>query len=242
MFSSAMSVSEPQTLDQTSEQFADTASEQPLPTVVHFHDNPSSLTTIGEDKNPPLVKDLKDALQRGVTVGGTSKFNPRSPEFSPLSFQFDTKAPCPLSNGPSSDPFSSQTGTNVPQLPVRTKMQFPFHMPGLNAGAPEFVPGFSTQANFANGLDPIPIEQPLGEMLGADDILSGFVAVKEVRDLAKQPIMKAAAEMLVKGTLYVGSFDRFKVKILTTLSTFTPSMAVFENLAEMLIQWVSVYV
>ncbi len=231
-------MSAPQTLDQTSEQFADIALEQPLPTAEHFHDNPSPLTTIGEDKNPPLVKDLKDALQRGVTVEGASKFNPRSPEFSPTSFQLDTKIPYLLSNGPSTA-FSFQTGTDIPQQPVMNKMQIPFRMPGLNAGAPEFVPGFSTQANFANGFDPNPIEQPLGEMLGPDDILSGFKPVAEGKDLAIQPIMKAAAEMLVKGTLYIGSFDRFKVKILTTLGTFSPSVAVFENLAEMLIHWVS---
>ncbi len=121
------------------------------------------------------------------------------------------------------------------------KMQLPSlsTRPGLNVTASEFVPSFSVETEYENGLEGLSIEESPDNILSIDEILSGFEPVSYVGDLSAQPIMRDAAEMLVKGTLYVGSFNQFKEKVLKTLSHFTPSPSVFENLAEMLVYWVS---
>ncbi len=216
---------------QSSEQFLNASSDE-LPMTPPLNDNasPGPSTTVGKGETPPLVKDLKDALQKGVTVGNNSHLNPRSPEFSPST----SKAPFLLTNGPSSALSTNST------VPVMTKMQLPsLAIPGLNLSASEFVPSVPSETGFENGFESLSIESP-PEQVQVEAILSGFEPVAPVKDLAMQPIMKSAAQMLVKGTLYVASFDTLKEKVLTTLCTFTPSKAVFDNLAEMFVYWVGI--
>lgn len=231
----------------TSEQFADLPTEQPHPSNAHIaYAATSSNTIVGNGGLPPLAQDIKNALKQGIKVSATSKLDPLSPEFSPLGSPFDSKNPLPTLNGPSRglELGSSYAHSELPAppQPIVSKMQnISLSTPQLNASAPEFIPSFTMQPSAERAADPVvTVEQIQEEVssLGPDDIIHGFTPVGEVGNPDSENVIKAVAEVLIKGTLYIGSFDRFKLKVMVTLSSFPTSPALFDNLAEMLIHWV----
>ena len=127
----------------------------------------------------------------------------------------------------------------------------------LNASAPAFVPTESHPSDMQNGqlgIDeqelPIPRpaptvhdgfdeEEPLS--LTPGDIISGFERpVKQTGDVGSESLLKATAEVLIKATMYPGSFDRGKMKLEHTVNAWTPTEGILANLAEMLIHWVNI--
>ena len=73
------------------------------------------------------------------------------------------------------------------------------------------------------------------------DILSGVTLPVEQgeEDVSSAPVLKAAAEVLIKTTLYPGSFDRGTTKLENTVNAWLPTEGTLANLAEILIHWVS---
>lgn len=216
------------------DQFTDAPPNQSSSAQVSTHD-PDPKTSDGKGNIPPLVQDLKDALRQGAKIETSPRLDPQSPEFSPSLTAVKVKTtPFPVMNGPSSN---SDLAPVHHTRPVMNKMQ-PFSTSPLNARAAEFVPNFSQQTVEQNGMEPFcadpPDERP---SFGPADIVKGFNPVSEIADLESEPIITSAAEMLVKATLYVGSFDHLRVKLEQTLKISTLSKGIYENLAEMLIHW-----
>ena len=76
-------------------------------------------------------------------------------------------------------------------------------------------------------------------LLTPNDILAGVqFPVDLSEDVANESILKAAAEVLIKMTVYPGSFERGKVRLEHTVNAWTPTESTLSNLAEMLIHWV----
>lgn len=94
--------------------------------------------------------------------------------------------------------------------------------------------------------EPIPSVVSTNQMVSAEeeppllkpnDIISGFKApFDKTNDTA---ILKAAAEILIKLTIYPGSFERSQMKLENTVKAWPPTDETLANLAEMLIHWVS---
>jgi hypothetical protein len=79
-------------------------------------------------------------------------------------------------------------------------------------------------------------EEPL--LLTPRDVLSGFKCpVKQDGDVASESLLKATAEVLIKTTMYPGSFERGGMKLEHTVNAWTPTEDTLTNLAEMLIHW-----
>jgi len=82
-------------------------------------------------------------------------------------------------------------------------------------------------------------EEPV---LQPQDIMDGFERVvaedgKEGSD-RNSPLLKLVAEVLIKGT-YPGSFEKHVVKIEESIQQSLPSQETLQNLAEMIVHWVS---
>ena len=84
-------------------------------------------------------------------------------------------------------------------------------------------------------------EEELGDYLDIVTIVRGFerAAPTDQMDSGSDPVLKAAAEMLLKVSYYPGSFDELGKNFQATLSSWTPSEDILTNLAEMLVHWVS---
>ena len=223
------------------------ADPQPKPETGQFDDAPGEVPSstppstqaanpkpsVEKESTPPLVKELKAAVKQGPKVGDASILDPQSPEF--LLSSNGKAPPFPVMNGPSFGIGSD----SAPTRPIISKLQ-PLSTSQLNVRAAEFVPSVPLENSQQDSTEPTPSEPPPEDGLPSSptDIIAGFRPVVKVKGLESEPIMKAAAEMLVKGTLYVGSFERLQIKLVNTLQAFPPSDDVYQNLAEMLIYWV----
>ena len=77
-------------------------------------------------------------------------------------------------------------------------------------------------------------------LLTPEDILLGVnFPVEQQGGGANESILKAAAEVLIKTTLYPGYFDRGATKLENTVKAGLPTDGTLSNLAEMLVHWVS---
>lgn len=88
----------------------------------------------------------------------------------------------------------------------------------------------------------IPQEEAI-PILEPQDIVEGFEKVEKVSAEEQEgydQLMKAAAEMLLKATMYPGSFDRLKLNITTAIQKWPPTESTLKNLGEMMIHWVRV--
>ena len=189
--------------------------------------------------------------------GTSSTLNPTTPEFSPSGLNITP------SNASHSSQNTQATALTVKhtQLNPRSgefvpKSILPVHATtllntSLNVSAPVFVPqedlpstmqngqlGEEDEATAGiNGAD-LAEEEPLS--LTPKDIISNFdPPISQENDVASESLLKAAAEMLIKSTIYPASFERWKLKLENTVTAWTPTDDSLTNLAEMLIYWVS---
>lgn len=82
--------------------------------------------------------------------------------------------------------------------------------------------------------------EDFGNYLTVKDILGYEKASPTGADDASgEPVLKGAAEMLLKVYNYPGSFDEIGKKFQNTISNWVPSKDTLTNLAEMLVYWVS---
>ena len=77
--------------------------------------------------------------------------------------------------------------------------------------------------------------------LKPQDILQGFdkVSMPAKGDEGSPALLRATAEMLIKTTLYPASFERQRLKLETTIRAWPPSEETLNNVAEMIVHWVS---
>lgn len=78
------------------------------------------------------------------------------------------------------------------------------------------------------------------DYLSVKDIMQAYEKAAPTRtdDLGSEPVLKGAAEMLLKASYYPGSFDEIGKNFQATLSNWLPSDSTLVNLAEMLVYWV----
>lgn len=184
-------------------------------------------------KEGPKVKGLdptskeftpSDGTKLSDSANGTSSLNPNSAEFVPTSYS--TKHQPQQQGGPQSS------------LNPRTEEFVPAGV--LNPQASNFVPKLPLFMQ-NGGVDESQVPPGATEVpppLDPADILQGFERVHP-EDVAGEPLLKSGAELLVKGTLYPGSYDRLVLNMNTVIETQTPSMETQTNLAEMIVHWVS---
>lgn len=203
-------------------------------------------TTTGLGQLPPLAEDLKKTLQGGVHVTTPSysntvfitvnKLNPSAANFVPKptdSSAFTTTTTLP---------------TSAPTHPIYSKFPTPTTSTSsrLDPSSKEFVPSTMPAPPMANG-GPNMLEN--GDDYFEED-LNGYLDVKDIMgqyekasptaegDTSSKPVLKEAAEMLLRTYNYPGSFDEIKKNFQMTLSTCIPSDSTLTNLAEMLVYWV----
>jgi hypothetical protein len=192
----------------------------------------------------------------------TSKLNPRIPEFSPSMVNGTTSqthahysAPANAGARSTLDPCSSAfIPKMIPKMIGSVLSLSSLLSSSLNVSAPAFVPHEPLPNRIQNGrLDDEEEDVPRGAtppveggddndgeplLLTPKDILSGVkFPVEQQGDIANDSILKAAAEVLIKTTLYPGSFDRGATKLENSVKSWLPTDATLSNLAEMLIHW-----
>ena len=213
----------------------------------------TSKTTIAEGKSPPMVAELKEKVQRGVQVA-QSPLSTTTIQLTKLSVD---AVPFTLSNGPATElELAPPASLMLSSLPMITKQapsstantvsklnpnspEFNPNPKGWNVAAPVFVPSVSLPMTMQNGEGQLESDDDDVPSFGPMDIVKGFNPVAVVKDLENEPVIKAAAEMLVKGAMFVASFDRLRTKLQTAVKTYPPSDEILANLAEMIVQWVS---
>lgn len=78
------------------------------------------------------------------------------------------------------------------------------------------------------------------EYLSAKDLLRyEKAAPTAAEDVGSDPVLKGAAEMLIKVFNYPGSFDEIGKMFKMTLTNWPPTESTLTNLAELLVYWVS---
>ena len=199
-----------------------------------------------------MVAELKEKVQRGVQVAQSL---PSTTTIQLTKLSVDA-VPFTLSNGPATElELAPPASLMLSSLPMITKQapsstantvsklnpnspEFNPNPKGWNVAAPVFVPSVSLPMTMQNGEGQLESDDDVPSF-GPMDIVKGFTPVAVVEDLENEPVIKAAAEMLVKGAMFVASFDRLKTKLQTAMKTFPPSDDILANLAEMIVQWVS---
>ena len=228
------------------------------------HTQETSFNPITPDISPklnpsaPVFSPTGSKSPLSPSSGTSSTLNPTTPEFSPSGLNVTS------SNASHSSPQHSQptaltvkhsqlnpkSGEFVPKsiLPVPAASLL---NSSLNASAPVFVPQEDLPSAMQNGQlgeedeatagvngDGLAEEEPLS--LTPKDIISSFnPPINQENDVASESLLKAAAEMLIKSTIYPASFERWKLKLENTVTAWTPTDDSLTNLAEMLIYWVS---
>ena len=212
-----------------------------------------------KDTLTQTASELKAALQN-VTVGSSTnlaskRLNPSAREFTPSS---STSAPL----NPNSTEFTPR------DLLLPSKQLPPSTSSSLNPNCQEFVPGAKALNVTASAFVPkvgLPTSLQNGDLgIGADeldnedikaiipsddelpvletqDIVSRFTRIADVKESDQEgcdQLLKTTAEMLLKATMYPGSFDRLKLNIATTIEKWPPADSTLHNLAEMIIYWV----
>jgi hypothetical protein len=189
----------------------------------------------------------------------SSTLNPTTPEFSPSGLNV-TASNTSHSASPNNTQPTPLTVKHHSHLNPRSGEFFPKSLPSvfvaanspnttLNVSAPVFVPQEDLPSAMQNGQldedeegspgingDGFGEEDPLS--LTPKDIISKFEPpVSQENDVASESLLKAAAEMLIKSTIYPASFERWKLKLENTVSAWAPTDDSLTNLAEMLIYW-----
>ena len=87
----------------------------------------------------------------------------------------------------------------------------------------------------------IPNEEEI-PVLETQDVVGRFERIAEVGESDREgceQLLKATAELLLKATMYPGSFDRLKLNVATAVEKWPPADSSLQNLAEMITYWVS---
>lgn len=178
----------------------------------------------------------------------SSKLNPTTPEFFPTGV-----------NGNYSNTTHSSTTTRVNNYTLNpqsrdfvSKSVSPMTIASsLNVSAPAFVPQAPLPTVMQNGRldDKKETESSVNEGVFDEEELLALTPndiINEVKypcddmktDVGGESLLKAAAEMLIKSTIYPASFDRWKLRLEHTVKAWAPEINSLTNLAEMLIHWV----
>ena len=207
-----------------------------------------------EDNLSPTVSEVKTAIQN-LSVGTTRPLNPSAPAFTPSSSsilnpnstEFTPQAQTILAMKQQVQ--SSSLNPDCPEFVPNPKS------PPLNIAASEFIPKVGLPPSMQNGdmgmgpdeLDDqeeiknlIPQEEEI-PVLEPQDIVEGFEKLEKVSAEDQEgydQLLKATAEMLLKATMYPGSFDRLKLNISTVIQKWPPTESTLKNLGEMIIHWV----
>lgn len=211
-----------------------------------------------EDNLSPTVREVKSAIQN-LSVATSRPLNPSAPSFTPFGSGLSTLNPNSTEFTPQAEAQSSilamkqvqsySLNPNCPEFVPNPKS------PPLNVTASEFVPKVGLPTSMQNGGvgmgpdelgDPeeiknlIPQEEEV-PVLEPQDIVEGFEKVEKVSAEEQEgydQLLKATAEMLLKATMYPGSFDRLKLNISTAIQKWPPTASTLTNLGEMIIHWV----
>ena len=207
-----------------------------------------------EDNLSPTVHEVKAAIQN-LSVSTSGSLNPSAPAFTPSgssplnpnSTEFTPRAQL-ISAIKHAQP-SSSLNPNCPEFVPNPKS------PPLNATASEFIPKVGLPPSMQNGdtgmgpdeLDDqeeiknlIPQEEEI-PILEPRDIVEGFEKIEQVSAEDQEgydQLLMATAEMLLKATMYPGSFDRLRLNISTAMQRWPPTVSTLKNLGEMIIHWV----
>ena len=122
----------------------------------------------------------------------------------------------------------------------------------LNAAAPEFMPKIGLPPSMQNGnpnlqesvddldVDLLQLDAEVAvPFLEPQSIIDGFervVVQKEGEDGSL--LLKLVADILIKATMYPGSFESHKTKIEEAINKLPPNEDTMRNLAEMIVHWV----
>ena len=210
-----------------------------------------------EDNLSPTVSEVKAAVQN-LSITTSRPLNPSAPAFTP--FGSSTLNPNSTEFTPQGQSImamkqiqSSSLNPNCPEFVPNPKS------PPLNVAASEFIPKVGLPSSMQNGdmgmgpdeLDDqeeiknlIPQEEEI-PILEPQDIVEGFEKVEKVSAEDQEgydQLLKATAEMLLKATMYPGSFDRLKLNISTAIQKWPPTESTLKNLGEMIIHWVGIII
>ena len=198
---------------------------------------------------------------KGSLSSSSSKLDPNSPEFSPT-------AQIPVNSVSTSHTYTQPPPSHITAAQLKLDPRSAEFIPkivsplyaassansSLRPLAPEFVPQENLPSSMQNGQmsddieDPVPSVAPNAKSLNEEeppslkpnDIISGCkYPFDQTSDMANESVLKAAADMLIKLTIYPGSFERGKVKLENTVKAWLPTDETLANLAEMLVHWVS---
>jgi hypothetical protein len=217
---------------------------------------PSSSPGKTEDNLSPTVSEVKTAIQN-LSVSTNRSLNPSAPAFTPFgssvlnpnSTEFTPQAQLISAMKQAQPPPSTSLNPNSPEFVPNPQS------PPLNVTASEFVPKVGLPPSMQNGdtgmgpddLDDqeeiknlIPQEDEI-PILEPRDVVEGFEKVEKVSAEDQEgydQLLMATAEMLLKATMYPGSFDRLKLNISAAMQKWPPTESTLKNLGEMIIHWV----
>ena len=208
----------------------------------------------------PVFSPTGTPPQTSPASSSSSKLNPSTPEFSPTGLINGTGSGGNHGNtshsnalsvsvfGKFPSPLNPRSGEFIPKSVTRSHG----NPQPLNVAAPVFVPTLlttmqngeleerGTAGSTAGQADADIVREDEALSLKPNDIIHGFrYAVDQTGDVASESLLKAAAEMLIKATIYPASFERWKLKLENTVKAWPPIPDSLSNLAEMLIHWVS---
>ena len=216
----------------------------------------------------PAFSPARSVHPTSPPLATTSKLNPTSPEFSPSAGMNGRNSTVPRTQTYNSSPSITYTGRQttlnpnsgefIPKLisPRLLTTSAVSTNSSLNASAPAFVPHVPLPTGMQNGapddeedshqaavVPPVEKEEDFDEeehlLLTSKDILAGVeFPVDQTEDMASDPTLKVTADVLIKMTIYPGSFDRGKMTLEHTVKAWLPTKGTLTNLAEMLIHWV----
>ena len=214
-------------------------------------------TKVSEDVLSPTASELKAAM-KNVTVGTTTNLSSSKP-LNPSAPAFTPSSSVPLN--PNSAEFTPR-GVTLPtkhlpsqssQLNPNSAEFVPSSKSPLNVNASDFVPTVAVPTSLQNGnigIDELVDQEELKNLIPQEeevpvfepqDIVGRFERVVEVGAEDQEGydhLLTTTAEMLLKATMYPGSFDRLKLNIVTSVEKYPPVDATLQNLAEMIIHWV----
>ena len=222
--------------------------------VAEMKDEPMSSDTTNSTLSSS-IDEVKAAI-KAVSLDTNRSLNPCAPTFTPFgppsTLNTESTKLAPHAQGIEAlkqQVQSSHLNPNCPEFVPGVRS------PPLNVGASVFVPKVGLPPAMQNGdmgmvpseIDEqeeiknlIPQEEEL-PILEPQDIVKGFEKVEVVSGEDQEGydhLMMAAAEMLLKATMYPGSFERLKVNISTVIQKWPPADSTLKNLGEMIIYWV----
>ena len=200
-------------------------------------------TLNSQDLNSPATKLNPTAQPFSPSLSvSQSQLDPSSTEYLPST----TKLPPSSTLTPQSQKTSWSSSLNP------NSQEFVPRSTTLNAAAPEFMPKIGLPPSMQNGnlnlqesvddldVDLLQLDAEVAvPFLEPQSIVDGFervVVQKEGEDGSL--LLKLVADILIKATMYPGSFESHKTKIEEAINKLPPNEDTMRNLAEMIVHWV----